>query len=182
MRFIVTPGSSPSVFVTITPARSARAFSTGPSVASSSALTRTTCLRASIASTTTPAANSSSPVASMTTSTPSTQISQASRATAGTPSAMAVATSSAESPDPRPLAPTGRKRRLPLRGSVGDRNELDARKRVRADRDASTHVPGSDDRDPDRPPLPCPLLERLVEDDHAGESPRVSLRQTNASA
>ena len=85
--------------------------------------------------------------------------------------------------DPRPLAlEPVENADCPLRRSVGDRNDLDARKRVRADRDASTHVPGSDERDADRPPLPCALLERLVEDDHAGESPRVSLRQTNASA
>ena len=47
---MATPGSSPSVLVSTTPAASARALRMGPSVESSSAFTMTVCLPCSMAS------------------------------------------------------------------------------------------------------------------------------------
>ena len=62
---MATPGSSPSVLVSTTPCSAARRARMGPTVASSSALTSTTCLRCSSALVTTWAAYSTVPVTSM---------------------------------------------------------------------------------------------------------------------
>ena len=79
--FMATPGSSPSVFVKITPARSALAFKIGPTVASSSTFMSTTCLPWSMAVQTARAPTSTVPVASITTSTPSARQSVSASAT-----------------------------------------------------------------------------------------------------
>ena len=63
-RFIWRPGSSPSHADTMTPARFAYTLRIGPSVASSSAFMRITCLPCSTASSTTWAPNSTEPVTS----------------------------------------------------------------------------------------------------------------------
>lgn len=52
IRFICTPGWSPSQLVSTTPAASARFFSSGPMVPSSSAFIRITCLPVAMAGST----------------------------------------------------------------------------------------------------------------------------------